>query len=177
VRAIQTLKKHGEKQLTMPERDLPPWVHRGTRPTTDEAYLENLTRCIFQAGLSWQLVARKWPGFRRAFHNFDIGKIAGYGPEDIARLTGDPGIIRNRQKILATIHNAREFERIAQEASGFQQWLDTIDKSNNYNAVVRRLRSRFKRVGPGTAHIFLWSVGEPIKYDPTVHTRQPTKII
>ena len=161
----------------MPERKPPTWVYKGTRPATDEAYLENLTRCIFQAGLSWQLVARKWPDFRRAFHNFDVGKIAGYGPQDISRLAADATIIRNRQKILATIHNAREFERIRQEAGDFQSWLDTLDKSNNYHTVVSRLRSRLKRVGPGTAHIFLWSVGEPIEYDPGVHTRRPTRIV
>jgi DNA-3-methyladenine glycosylase I len=160
----------------MPERN-PSWVHKGTRPATDEVYLENLTRCIFQAGLSWQLVARKWPDFRRAFHNFDIDKIAGYGPQDIARLAADATIIRNRQKILATIHNAREFERIAREQGGFQQWLDSIDKAHNYDLVVKRLRSSFKRVGPSTAHIFLWSVGEAIEYDPSVHTRRPSKIV
>ncbi len=103
--------------------------------------------------------------------------MAAYGVEDIKRLSEDPGIIRNKQKILATIHNAREFERIAQEHGSFQAWLDSLDKAHNYDAAVKRLRSRLKRVGPSTAHIFLWSVGEEIKYDPTVYTRQPTRIV
>ena len=159
------------------ERELPSWVHTDTRPTDDNAYFENLTRCIFQAGLSWQLMSRKWPSFLRAFDGFDIIKVAAYGAEDIGRLSEDAGIIRNRNKILATIHNAREFERIAAEHGSFQRWLDSLDKSHNYDAVVKRMRSRFKRVGPSTAHIFLWSVGEKIKYDPSVHTRRPTKIV
>ena len=160
----------------MPEKP-PDWVYTDKRPATDREYLENLTRCIFQAGLSWQLMAIKWPGFRRAFEGFDVTRVAAYGADDIARLSEDPGIIRNREKILAAIHNAREFERIAQEQGGFKAWLDSIDRSHNYDLVVKRLGSRFKRVGPGTAHIFLWSVGEPIEYDPTVHTRKPTKIV
>ncbi|MFB0558458.1 MAG: DNA-3-methyladenine glycosylase I [Candidatus Bathyarchaeia archaeon] len=159
------------------EMKLPSWVYSGTRPETDREYFENLTRCIFQAGLSWQLMARKWPDFQRAFHNFDIANVAAYGADDIKRLSEDQGIIRNKQKIIATIHNAREFERIAREQGSFKAWLDTIDKSGNYDRVVKRLRSRLKRVGLSTAHIFLWSVGEPIEYDPTVHARQPTKIV
>ena len=161
----------------MPEEKPPDWVYTDKRPATDREYFENLTRCIFQAGLSWQLMASKWPGFRRAFDGFDITRVAAYGAEDIARLSADPGIIRNKNKILATIHNAREFERIAQQHGSFQAWLDSIDRSHNYDLVVKRLRSRLKRVGPGTAHIFLWSVGEPIEYDPTVHTRKPSKIV
>jgi DNA-3-methyladenine glycosylase I len=155
----------------------PDWVYEGHRPATDTEYFQNLTRCIFQAGLSWQLMSRKWPNFKKAFHQFDTGKIAAYGAEDIIRLSEDIGIIRNKQKIVATIENAREFQRIAQEHGSFQSWLDSIDKSHNYDRVVKTLRSRLKRVGPSTAHIFLWSVGEPIKHDSSVHTREPTKIV
>jgi DNA-3-methyladenine glycosylase I len=161
----------------MPEDKMPAWVYKDRRPESDREYFMNLTRCIFQAGLNWQLVANKWPNFLEAFSDFDIFKVAGYGAEDITRLSGDAGIIRNKQKILSTIHNAREFERIAAEHGSFQSWLDSIDKSNNYDAVIKRLRSRLKRVGPGTAHIFLWSVGEPIEYDESVHSRRPTKIV
>ena len=161
----------------MPEDKMPAWVYKDKRPESDREYFMNLTRCIFQAGLNWQLVANKWPNFLEAFSDFDISKVAGYGAKDITRLSSDAGIIRNKQKILATIHNAREFERFAAEHGSFQSWLDSIDKSNNYDAVVRRLRSRFKRVGAGTAHILLWSVGEPIEYDESVHSRRPTKIV
>ena len=155
---------------------MPPWVHQGTRPTTDSTYLSNLTRCVFQAGLNWTLVASKWPSFESAFDGFDVDRVAAYGAEDIHRLNNDAAIIRNKRKILATIHNAREIQRIAGEHGGFQAWLDSIPKANNYDQVVKRLRSTLKHVGPGTAHIFLWSVGEPIKYDESVHSRRPTKI-
>jgi len=159
------------------EMTLPSWVHTDSKPETDGAYFENLTRCIFQAGLSWQLVANKWPNFQSAFEGFDIEKVASYGVEEIKRLTEDTGIIRNKQKINATLHNAREFRRIAQEYGSFKTWLASVDASDNYAKIVRALRSNLKHVGPGTAHIFLWSVGEPIKYDPSVHSRRPKKIV
>jgi DNA-3-methyladenine glycosylase I len=124
----------------------PDWVYKDKRPTTDTEYFKNLTRCIFQAGLSWQLMSRKWPNFEKAFHQFDIAKIAAYGAEDIRRLSEDTTIIRNKQKIVATIQNAREFERIAREHGSFQSWLDTIDKSHNYDRVVKSLRSRLRPV-------------------------------
>jgi DNA-3-methyladenine glycosylase I len=162
----------------MPEDEtMPGWVYKGRRPATDREYFENMTRCIFQGGLNWQMIANKWPNFREAFNGFDIDKVAAYGPDDVARLRGDEGIIRNRQKIEATIRNAEEFKRIAAEDGSFQKWLDGMDKGSNYDYVVKRLKSRFKRVGTGTAHIFLWSVGEPIKYDESVHSRRPTKIV
>lgn len=158
------------------ERPLPDWVFSGRRPTKDKEYFENLTRCVFQGGLNWTMIANKWPNFKKAFDDFDIEKVASYGIEDQERLKNDAGIIRNRQKIMATINNAEEFKRITEEHGSFQKWLDGLDKGNNYNYVVKRLSSRFKRVGPGTAHIFLWSVGEPIKYDESVHSRRPSKL-
>jgi DNA-3-methyladenine glycosylase I len=162
----------------MPEgMKLPEWVFKNDKPRTDKEYFENLTRCIFQAGLSWQLISRKWPNFRKAFDEFDIVKIAAYGAKDIKRLSEDKGIICNNQKILATIENARAFERIAEENGNFKKWLGSLDKSNNYEMVVKTLKSNFRRVGPSTAHIFLWSVGESIKHDSSVHTREPTKIV
>jgi DNA-3-methyladenine glycosylase I len=60
-----------------------------------------------QAGLSWITILRKRENYRRAFDAFDVDKIARYGEQDVARLLGDAGIVRNRLKIAATIDNAR----------------------------------------------------------------------
>jgi 3-methyladenine DNA glycosylase Tag len=154
----------------------PAWVYVDSRPETDVQYFSNMTRCIFQGGLNWVMIANKWPNFEKAFDNFDYNKVAKYGLEDQERLRNDAGIIRNKQKIMATIQNAEEFQRIIREHDSFQKWLDGLDKSNNYKVVIGRLRSRFKRVGPSTAHIFLWSIGEPIEYDTSVFTRRPKKV-
>jgi DNA-3-methyladenine glycosylase I len=153
------------------EWKMPSWWYREKKPPNDQAYFQNLTHVIFQAGLSWRTIDNKWPNFLKAFHNFDISKVAAYGSEDIKRLTEDAGIVRNRAKILATIHNAQEFKRIASEHGSFKKWLESLDKSKNYAGVIKQLASRFKHVGKMTAHTFLFSVGEDIQYDEKVYNK------
>ena len=143
-------------------------MYRGRKPKDDSAYLENLTRCIFQAGLSWRTIADKWSNFMTSFDGFDVEKVASYGEEDVERLLEDHGIVRNRRKIMAAIENAREFRRIAEEHGSFKDWLDGLDKSNNYDSVEEQLSARMKHVGRSTAHIFLYTVGEEIEYDEDV---------
>ena len=76
-----------------------------------------------QAGLSWSTVLNKRENYRRAFHNFDARRIARYSEKDVARLLGDPGIIRNRLKVAATISNAQEYLRVAAETGSFSEYL------------------------------------------------------
>jgi DNA-3-methyladenine glycosylase I len=158
------------------EREIPEWIFTDSRPTTDREYFENMTRCVFQGGLSWTMLAKKWPNFLKAFDGFDIEKVAAYGVEDQERLKSDASIIRNKQKIMSTIYNAEEFLRIQREDGCFQKWLDSMDKGNNYEYIVKRLNSRFKRVGPSSARIFLWTVGEPIEWDMKYHSRRPKEL-
>jgi DNA-3-methyladenine glycosylase I len=68
---------------------------------------EALTLGVFQAGLSWSVVFGKRDGFRRAFHSFDVARVAAMTEREVDRLLQDPSIIRNRAKIKATIENAR----------------------------------------------------------------------
>ena len=78
------------------------------RPVRDSAALfEKITLEAFQSGLSWITILRKRDNFRAAFAGFDAAKIAAFGPDDVERLLTDTGIVRNRQKIEATLHNAR----------------------------------------------------------------------
>ena len=155
----------------MSEWTPPDWWYNDTKPSNDSEYFENLTRCIFQAGLNWQVVTKKWNNFRTAFHNFNITKVASFNQDDIEQLISNPDIIRNKRKIQSTIYNAQEFQRIANEEGSFQSWVDSLDKSNNYRGVVRQLTTRFKHVGQITAHTFLHSVGEDIRYDSGVYGR------
>jgi DNA-3-methyladenine glycosylase I len=147
------------------------WMYRGRKPPSNSAYFENLSRCVFQSGLNWATIASRWPAFREAFEGFDIGQVAGYGVTDIARLMGNASIIRNRNKILATIHNAREFERIISESGSVGAWLDSLDKSSNYQSVIRKISSRFKHVGSTSAPLWLYSVGEDIDISELVKAR------
>lgn len=73
----------------------------------DRALFEKLTLEGFQSGLSWIVVLRKRDAFRAAFAGFEPEAVAAFGQADIARLLGDAGLIRNRQKITAAVANAR----------------------------------------------------------------------
>lgn len=143
----------------------PGWFCRtGTHPPSDDGYFENMIRVIFQAGLSWRLIERKWPNFKKAFENFSVNRVARFGDDDAERLMADKGIVRNRRKILATIFNARQFLTIKKEFGSFQAYINMLDKSNNYALVIKELSKRFKHLGPSSARIFLYSVGEDVKH-------------
>lgn len=78
------------------------------RPVRDSAHLfERISLEAFQSGLSWLIILRKRENFRRAFDQFDVGRVAQYTDRDIDRLMADTGIVRNRAKVEATIANAR----------------------------------------------------------------------
>lgn len=142
----------------------PSWMYREKRPPSDDAYFENITRVIFQAGLSWKMIGKKWSNFGKAFENFSIDKVSKFGENDLARLVADKGIVRNRSKIEATINNAKEFQKIKKEFGSFQSYLDSLDKSQNYALVIKELVKRFRRVGPSSARIFLYTVGEDVRH-------------
>src|SRR5918997_1781903 len=74
---------------------------------TDDGLFERLTLEAFQSGLAWITILRKRESFRRAFDGFAIEKVAAYSDADADRLMADAGIVRNRMKIDAALHNAR----------------------------------------------------------------------
>lgn len=90
----------------------------------DDALFERLCLEINQAGLSWLTILKKREGFRRAYDGFDVDRVAAYTPEDVQRLLGDPGIIRNRLKVNAAVENARRILRLRAEHGSFAAWLD-----------------------------------------------------
>ena len=138
----------------------PKWIYRDRRPAGDNAYFENMTRVIFLAGLSWKMIDEKWPNFKRSFKDFSIDDVAKYDEKDINQLRSDASIVRNRAKITATINNAKQFKNIRREHGSFQSYLDSLDKSHNYASVIKELGKKFNRIGPSSARIFLYSVGE-----------------
>ena len=77
------------------------YVPARRKPKDDNRYYEVLSEAAFQAGFSWEVVRNKWPNFQKAFHGFDIDRVARYGPDDVDRLLADKGIVRNGRKIEA----------------------------------------------------------------------------
>lgn len=96
-------------------------------PNFDQQHLyEMLILESFQAGLSWECVLNKREAFRRAYDDFDIGKIIAYDEGKISELYSDPGIIRNKRKILASIQNSKVFLEISREFGSFYNYLHTF---------------------------------------------------
>ena len=142
----------------------PEWWYREKRPPTDDAYFENMCRIIFQAGLNWSVIEKKWFTIKKAFAEFSIEKVAQFTNADVERLMKDKGIVRNKRKILAIIQNANLFREIKKQYGSFQSYLDSLDKSKNYSHVVKELSSRFKWLRPPSASLFLYTVGENISH-------------
>jgi len=133
----------------------------------DHRLFERLMFEINQAGLNWILILKKQHNFRKAFEDFNIDKIAGYGEKDIIRLMGDPGIIRNRLKINAAIENARVIQRIRSESGSFSNWLDNNSLTiNSLEEWTKLFKKTFRFTGGEIVNEFLMSTG----YLPGAHS-------
>ncbi|MFQ5921818.1 MAG: DNA-3-methyladenine glycosylase I [Anaerolineales bacterium] len=131
------------------------------KPATDAAYLEEMTKAVFRAGFSWQVVDDKWPNFVAAFDRFDVEQVAAYDERDVDRLLADEGIVRNGRKIEATIHNARAMHEVTQEFGSFQKYLRSMDEQG-YEATAKDMKARFSYLGKTGTFTFLWGVGEEV---------------
>lgn len=130
----------------------------------------------FQSGLSWLTILRKRPRFREVFDGFEPAAVAGYDDEDVARLLDDPGIIRHRGKVEATIANARATLAIQDSHGSLDTfvWAFAPDRrgprparrddipatTEESTALAKALkRAGFRFVGPTTAYAFMQSMG------------------
>ena len=89
----------------------------------DRKWFEFLTLEGAQAGLNWLLVLKKRENYRKAYDGFDFSKVARYNEKKIADLLADPGLIRNRAKIRASVENARAFLRVREEFESFDAYM------------------------------------------------------
>jgi len=149
----------------------------GVPEWSDRALFEKLILDGFQAGLSWITILRKREEFRSAFDGFDPRKIARYNERKIEKLLANPGIIRHRGKIEATIGNAKSWIQIMEKEGGFSPFLwDFVDgrpKTNKWRSMkevpteteVSKKMSKalkqkgFKFCGPTIVYAFMQAVG------------------
>lgn len=143
----------------------------------DHALFEFLILEGAQAGLSWQTVLNKRENYRKAFDSFNPKKIARYDPKDVKRLLGNPGIIRNRLKIAATIENAKRFLEVQREFGSFDKYIwqfvggkpitnkikslkDIPATTKESDAMSKDLKKRgFKFVGSTICYAFMQATG------------------
>jgi len=111
----------------------------------DRKWFELLILEGAQAGLSWDTVLRKRERYREVFDGFDPEKVAGYGAKKVRQLLSDPGIIRNRLKIAATISNAQAFLKVQQEFGNFDTYVwRFVNGAPKQNAWKRKVPARTK---------------------------------
>jgi len=128
-------------------------------PARDEAVLfERLILEINQAGLSWLTVLKKRDAFRSAYAGFEVDRIADFDETDEARLMADAGVIRNRLKIKAAIHNARVIQGFRASHGGFANWLDAHHPMDKV-AWVKLFKKTFRFTGGEIVGEFLLSLG------------------
>ena len=125
---------------------------------SDAEYLSEMTKAVFSAGFNWQVIRNKWPGFEAAFHGFDPNRVAFFHEEDLDRLLSDKAIVRNGQKITATIENARFVAETAKEAGSFGSFLESWP-ADDQAGLLAHLGKRGSRLGGATAQYFLRFVG------------------
>jgi DNA-3-methyladenine glycosylase I len=128
-----------------------------------------------QAGLSWLTILKRREGYRQAFDNFDVKKIARYDARKTAALLKNPGIIRNRLKIAAAVANAGAFLQVQREFGTFDAFIWSFPpktkkqrkrgekippKTREAEAMSKDLRKRgFRFVGPTICYAFMQAVG------------------
>jgi DNA-3-methyladenine glycosylase I len=139
----------------------------------DDALYERLTLEAFQSGLAWITILRKREAFRAAFDGFRLARVAEYDATDVARLLADPGIVRNRAKIEAAIHNARVASALPGGLSAFLWSFAPVPRPPRprsveeipaftpaSTALARALKQRgFRFVGPTTAYALMQATG------------------
>jgi len=124
----------------------------------DDELFERLVLEINQAGLSWATILKKQDNFRKAFNNFNIKKVAAYKEEERERLLNDPGIIRNRLKIDAAIHNANIILQLQKEHGSFKNWLDAHHPKTKQEWMAL-FKKTFRFTGGEIVNEFLLSTG------------------
>ena len=113
---------------------------------------------INQAGLSWTTILNKAINFKRAYDEFNIEKIAAYNETKISELLSDAGIIRNKLKVNAAIHNAQVIVELKQEYGSFKDWLD-YNHPLSKPEWVKLFKKTFKFTGGEITGEFLMSTG------------------
>lgn len=140
---------------------------------TDAGHLERIALEVFQCGLSWRIVLVKRDALRTAFRDFDPKRVAAMTARDAERICGNAEVIRNRAKVLATIHNARCMLELAAANRSYKRWLDRLpiaELKHLPEAIAAFKQAGFKFMGPETVKCYLMGCGkiEP-EHEPHCH--------
>ena len=127
-------------------------VHIPPKPKTDVEFLEVMSKIIFISGFRWDLVNSRWPKIKKAFHNFDINKVAN---ENLNNLIKKDGMIKNKSKITAIIENSKTCKDMIKKHGSINKWINEIEMKNKrdplFNPTVREEMKKFVKIGNTTS--------------------------
>lgn len=126
---------------------------------TDDRYLAQITRCVFNAGFHWRVITSKWPGFEEAFHGFDLGELLTKSPDDWEAYLEDTRVIRNWQKIQTVFHNAALVDEISEEHGSFGKFFADWPVSDQVG-LMKYLHKNGSRLGGKTVQWFIRFTGK-----------------
>ena len=129
------------------------------KPKNDKGYFEILSKAVFNAGFSYQVVRNKWRGTMEVFHEFEPEIISKWTNDEILIALSSPKIIRNSRKVIAIVSNAKVFLKLIGKHGSFENYLNSF-RDKSYEEKQKILSKQFKWLGPSGAHFFLWSIGE-----------------
>ena len=129
------------------------------KPDDEKGYFEILSKAVFNAGFSYQVVNTKWKGIKEVFNEFDPEIISNWTIDEISDALESPKIIRNGRKVQAIISNAKNFLELIEKHSSFDNYLKSF-RDKPYGEKQKIIAKQFKWLGPTGAHFFLWSIGE-----------------
>lgn len=125
----------------------------------DDRYLAQMTRCVFQAGFVWRVVDQKWDGFEEVFFGFPPAKIVLLSPDQIDRISSNPRIIRNRQKVLSVQHNAQFVLSVAGEHGSFGKFISQWPQTD-LTGLLAYMKKSGSRLGGMTGQRVLRNMGK-----------------
>ncbi|MFX0047250.1 MAG: DNA-3-methyladenine glycosylase I [Candidatus Hermodarchaeota archaeon] len=131
------------------------------KPVEEKGYFEILSKAVFNAGFSYQVVNKKWDGTKEVFKDFDPQIISKWTIDEISNALESPKIIRNAKKVKAIVSNAKIFLEITRKHCSFENYLKSF-RDKSYEEKQQILSKQFRWLGPTGAHFFLWSVGENV---------------
>ncbi|MHA2008304.1 MAG: DNA-3-methyladenine glycosylase I [Promethearchaeota archaeon] len=129
------------------------------KPTEEKGYFEILSKAVFNAGFSYQVVRNKWEGIKEVFQEFEPEILSKWTNDEISTVLGSPKIIRNSRKVTAIVSNAKVFLELVEKHGSFENYLKSF-RDKCYEDRQKVLSKQFKWLGPTGAHFFLWSIGE-----------------
>jgi 3-methyladenine DNA glycosylase Tag len=154
--------KGGEAALNaaLPDQD------RALNEVTDDRFLSQMTRCVFQAGFVWRIIEQKWSGFEEAFCGFEIPRLLSMPPDERSALHEDTRIVRNPQKIATVFHNAFFVMEESVNHGGFGRYLERFGPGRQLE-LLSELKQKGARLGGMSGQFFLRFTG----YDCYILTR------